>query len=159
MRCLQIMSSLIYPVWETIHRLLLMFQLNPHHLKKCYRITVKRTERGFANCSSETTLVRVCLCSVFPKFLSLLPSLSGELFDKLTPNQLVKKFSVPDRSTTYFIFTFPVPPPLVVPTREGGGRKSIQITGAQLSGKGAVSGPDYVAYVFVFLGSIITCRL
>ena len=45
--------------------------------------------------------------------------------------------------------------------RERGG-KPVQITVAQLSGRGPcrpLSGPDYVAYVFVFPGSIIICRL
>jgi hypothetical protein len=36
----------------------------------------------------------------------------------------------------------------------GGGRKPVQITGARRSERG----PDYVAYVFVFLCSIIICR-
>jgi hypothetical protein len=37
------------------------------------------------------------------------------------------------------------------------GRKPVQIIGARLSGGGP--GPDYVAYVVVFLGAIIICRV
>jgi len=117
-------------VLETLHRLLI-FQPNPLSPEKCYRITVKNTEHGFAICSSETTLVRVCLCSVVPKSLSLLTSLSGEVFEKLITKQLVRKFSVPHRS--YHVQNSP---PLAVPTREWGGAGTNY--GSPIFRKGAV---------------------
>jgi hypothetical protein len=43
----------------------------------------------------------------------------------------------------------------VLYSMEEAGGKSVQITGARRSGRG----PDCVAYVFVFLGSIVICRL
>jgi hypothetical protein len=44
---------------------------------------------------------------------------------------------------------------LAVPTREGGSRYKLQGPGGPEGGPG----PDYVAYVYVFLSSIILCRL
>lgn len=60
----------------------------------------------------------MCLCSAVPKSLSLLTSLSREVFEKLITKQVVKKFSVPHRSPTYYHVQNS--PPLAVPTRERG---------------------------------------